>query len=49
MSVDELIASALAEYVASWERLRRRAARGDREQFTAVLDRVPDVEAEDFD
>ena len=49
MSVDEIFASALAEHLAAWERLRQCASRGDRAKFTAVLDRAPDMEAEDFD
>jgi hypothetical protein len=49
LSVDELFASAFAEHVAAWERLQQRAARGSREKFLAVLDKVPEVEPEDFD
>lgn len=44
LSVDEVFASAFAEHQAAWERLKRRAARGSREDFLAVLDKVPDVE-----
>lgn len=44
ISVDEVFASALAEHLAAWERLKRRAAAGSREEFLAVLDKVPDVE-----
>lgn len=44
VSVDEVFASAFAEHLAAWERLKRRAARGNREEFLAVLDQVPDVE-----
>jgi hypothetical protein len=43
MSVDEVFASAFAEHLAAWERLRQRAARGSREEFLAVLDKVPDA------
>jgi hypothetical protein len=43
-SVDEVFASAFAEQVAAWERLKRRATRGSREEFLAVLDKVPDAE-----
>jgi|HubBroStandDraft_1064217.scaffolds.fasta_scaffold1707733_1 hypothetical protein len=51
VSVDEVFASALVEHVASWERLKQRASRGDRERFLAVLEleKVPDIEPEDFD
>ena len=44
VSVDEVFASAFAEHLAAWERLKRRAALGNREEFVAVLDKVPDVE-----
>ncbi|MBV8807168.1 MAG: hypothetical protein JO033_00720 [Acidobacteriaceae bacterium] len=44
VSVDEVFASAFAEHLAAWERLKERAARGSREEFFAVLDKVPDVE-----
>lgn len=44
VSVDEVFASAFVEHLAAWERLKRRATRSDREEFLAVLDKVPDVE-----
>ena len=46
LSVDDVVAAAFAEQLAAWERLNRRAARGSRESFLAVLDKVPDVEPE---
>jgi hypothetical protein len=49
LSVDEVISSAFAEQLVAWERLKRRAARGNRESFLRVLDKVPDVEPEDCD
>lgn len=49
VSVDEVFASAFAEQLASWERLKERATRGSREKFLAALDKVPDVEPEDYD
>jgi hypothetical protein len=49
ISVDEVFASAFVDQLASWERLQQRAARGNREKFLAVLDRVPDTEPEDQD
>ena len=49
VSVDEVFASAFAEQLLAWERLRERAARGDRKKFAAILDRVPDVEPDDSD
>jgi hypothetical protein len=49
VSVDEVFASAFVEQLAAWERLQQRAARGDRQKFTAVLDKVPDVDPEEYD
>ena len=46
ISVDDLFASAFAEQMASWDRIRRRAEQGDRSKFLAVLDNVADVEPE---
>ncbi len=48
-TVDDVIASAFAEQVASWERLKQRAARGSRETFLKVLDHAADVEPEEHD
>lgn len=47
--VEQVFASAFADQFAAWQRLRERAARGDRRKFLAVLDNVPDVEPEEFD
>jgi hypothetical protein len=49
VSVDEVFASAFVEQFASWRRLRERAARGNREEYFAVLDNVPDVEPDPSD
>jgi hypothetical protein len=49
VSVDEVFASAFVDQLAAWERLQQRAARGSREKFLAVLDKVPDTEPEDQD
>ena len=49
VSVEQVFASALADQFAAWQRLRERAARGDREKFLAVLDRVPDIDPEEYD
>lgn len=49
VSVDDLFASAFAEQLSAWERLRQRAADGSREKFLAALDKVPDVEPADSD
>ncbi len=49
VSVGDVLASAFLEHLAAWDKLQQRAARGDREKFRAVLDKVPDVEPEDYD
>jgi hypothetical protein len=49
VSVGDVISSAFAEQMAAWERLKRKAAQGNREAFLKVLDKVPDVEPEEFD
>lgn len=49
VTVDEVFASAFAEQLAAWERLKKRSDGGDREKFLSVLDKVPDVEPEDYD
>ena len=49
VSVDEVFASVFVEQLAAWERLQQRAARGDRGKFLAALDKVPDVDPQDFD
>ena len=48
LSIDDVVSSAFAEQLVAW-RLKRRAARGSRESFLAVLGKVPDVEPEEFD
>jgi hypothetical protein len=49
LSVDEVISSAFDEQLAARERLKQRAAQGNRESFVRVLNKVPDVEPEDYD
>jgi hypothetical protein len=49
VSVDEVFASAFIEQLSVWERLQQRAARGSREKFLAALDKVPNVEPDDYD
>lgn len=49
VSVDEVFASAFVEQLSAWERLKERAARGDRDKFLAALDKAPDVEPEEYD
>jgi len=48
-SADEIFASAFAEQLAAWERLRHRAARGRRDKFVAALERARDVEPDETD
>jgi hypothetical protein len=40
VSIDEVLLSTFADHVRAWERLQQRAARGSREHFIAVLDKV---------
>jgi hypothetical protein len=49
VSVDDVFASAFTEQLSVWNRLKARASRGNRDQFLAVLDTVPDVEPEELD
>jgi elongation factor P--beta-lysine ligase len=49
VSVDEVFASAFAEQLSAWKRLRQMADSGTREKFLAALDKVPDVEPGDYD
>lgn len=49
VSVDEVFASAFAEQLAARASLRRRAARGVRDKFLAVLENAPDIEPEEYD
>jgi hypothetical protein len=49
LSVDEVFQSAFRQQLAAWERLEQRAAQGSREKFLAVLDKVPDIEPEEYD
>jgi hypothetical protein len=37
------------EQLAACERLKEQAARGSRDRFLAALDKVPEVEPEDYD
>ncbi len=47
--VEEIFVSAFADQLAAWQRLRERCVRGDRSKFLIVLEKVPDIEAEEFD
>jgi hypothetical protein len=49
MSVEDFISAALSEQLAAREYLARRAARASEEKFRAALDKVPDVEPEEYD
>nr|VFJ45755.1 MAG: hypothetical protein BECKFM1743A_GA0114220_100295 [Candidatus Kentron sp. FM]VFJ45956.1 MAG: hypothetical protein BECKFM1743C_GA0114222_100325 [Candidatus Kentron sp. FM]VFK07398.1 MAG: hypothetical protein BECKFM1743B_GA0114221_100405 [Candidatus Kentron sp. FM] len=52
ISLDRLVAQALGEKlsaVASEDYLARRAERGNRERFLAVLDKAPDIQPEEDD
>lgn len=49
VSVDEIVAAAFSQHLATLDRLRDRAKRGSRDNFLAVLDRVPDVEPAEWD
>jgi hypothetical protein len=52
VSLDQLIATALAEKIAALETeryLQQRAARGDRRAFDAALAKVADLEPEDLE
>jgi len=40
VSVEDVLASAVSDQLRSWEILKARAARGDRQRFLAVLDSV---------
>ena len=52
ITVDQFVASAIAEKVSAWdsvEYLKERAKRGSREKFLDALSKVPDVEPADED
>jgi hypothetical protein len=49
VSFSELIAGALSEYFATWDRLQRKAAEASREAFLQVLDEAPDDEPAEYD
>ena len=52
ISVNQFVMLAVAEKVASIstiEYLQKRAKRGSREKLLSILDKVPDVEPEEFD
>jgi hypothetical protein len=44
VSVERIVAAALAEQLSGWARVEQMAERGSRERFLAVLDKVPATE-----
>ena len=44
VSVERIVAAALAEQLSGWSRVERMAQLGSREHFLAALDKVPAVE-----
>ncbi len=44
VSVERIVAAALAEQLSGWTRLEQLAEKGSRERFLAALDKVPAVE-----
>ena len=52
ISVDQFVASAIAEKASAWDGLdylKERAKRGSREKFLEALSHVPDVEPDEWD
>lgn len=52
MSLDQLVAIALSAQVSAWmtkEYIEEKAKRGSWDKFQQVLNKVPDVEPEDYD
>jgi hypothetical protein len=44
VSVERMVAAALAEQLANWRRVEQMAERAGRDRFLAALDKVPDTE-----
>jgi hypothetical protein len=44
VSVERVVAAALAEQLSGWSRVEEKAGRGSRERFLAALDKVPAAE-----
>jgi hypothetical protein len=44
VSVERIVAAALAEQLSGWARVEQMAERGSRERFLAALDKVPAAE-----
>lgn len=49
ISVEEVVVSSVEQHLREFERLKKRAERGNHEKFLKVLGKVPDVEPPDYD
>lgn len=52
LTIDQLVMMALSAQISAWmtkDYLKQRAKRGSWEKFQQVLDKVPDVEPEEYD
>ena len=49
ISVEKVVYSALAEQLGALERLEERAARFREDRFRSALEKIPDVEAPEYD
>ena len=49
VSIDDFVSAALADQLAAREYLCERASRATQDKFLAALDRIPDVEPDDYD
>lgn len=47
--VEDILVSAVADQCAAWQRFPERVRRADRDKFLNVLEKVPDIEADEFD
>ncbi len=44
VSVERVVAAAVAEQLSGWSRVEQMAGRGSRERFLAALDKVPEAD-----
>ena len=49
LRVDDVLASAFADQLCQLRRLQEKARQGSREDLLRILDKVPDVEPEEYD
>jgi hypothetical protein len=49
VALEDFVSSALIDQMAAREYISRRAARSSEEAFRKALDKIPDVEPEDYD